>query len=98
MRRAATQRLCAAVIAAVFATASSGVAQDRAKPQYGGALEIGSEFPTLSALSWDPADWVWKLNQDTSGYFEQLVVGDLSKSVARGGPFRFVSGSWLPTE
>jgi len=98
MRHVTRRRVGAAAIAVLLATAGSGLAQDKAKPQYGGAIEIGSEYPTLSALSWDPADWVWKLNQDTSGYFEQLVVGDLSKSVTRGGPFRFVSGSWLPTE
>ena len=27
------------------------------KPLYGGAPEIGTVYVTLSALSWDPADW-----------------------------------------
>ena len=67
MRQSTTRHLCAAAIAALLATTGSGLAQDKANPQYGGTLEIGSEYPTLSALSWDPADWVWKLNQDTSG-------------------------------
>ena len=35
------------------------------KPQYGGTLEVGTMFVTLSALSWDPHDWNSKLNHDT---------------------------------
>ena len=33
-------------------------------PKYGGKLEIGTIYVTLSALSWDPADWNWKINHD----------------------------------
>jgi hypothetical protein len=42
------------------------------KPKYGGTLEIGTVYVTLSALSFDPADWNWKLNHDTGNYLEQL--------------------------
>jgi peptide/nickel transport system substrate-binding protein len=97
MKGILTKTLLAGICTVAITTAPA-LTQEKAKPQYGGSLEIGSEYPTLSALSWDPADWVWKFNQDTGAYFEQLVAGDLSKSVSRGGPFRFVSGSWLPTE
>ena len=45
------------------------VAQNAARPQYGGALEIGSVYVTLSALSWDPQDWNWKLNHDTGMFW-----------------------------
>ncbi len=36
-------------------------------PQYGGSLNIGTVVVTLAALSWDPADWSWKINHDTGG-------------------------------
>ncbi|HTE80297.1 MAG TPA: hypothetical protein VK634_06360 [Reyranella sp.] len=45
-------------------------AQAQQKPQYGGTLEIATMFYTLSALSWDPYDWNWKLNHDTSPFYE----------------------------
>jgi hypothetical protein len=35
---------------------------------------------TLSALSWDNADWNWKHNHDTGHVYEQLFAADLSKS------------------
>jgi peptide/nickel transport system substrate-binding protein len=69
-----------------------------AKPQYGGTLRVTTWAPTLSALSWDPQEWHWKLNQDTSLYLEQLFAGDLDKSVRKGGKHRFVSDAWLPSD
>ena len=74
--------------------AAGGVARDRRgarqrreaeKPQYGGTLEVGTMFVTLSALSWDPHDWNWKLNHDTGQFYEQLFAGDLDKSKKAGG-------------
>ena len=41
---------------------SIGVAEDNV--QYGGDLNVGTVNVTLSALSWDPRDWVWKANHD----------------------------------
>ena len=38
---------------------------------------------TLSALSWDPADWNWKLNHDTGQFYEQLFAADLERASAR---------------
>ena len=29
-------------------------------PQYGGELNIGTVYVTLSPLSWDAADWSWE--------------------------------------
>ena len=52
------------------------------KPLYGGALEIGTVYVTLSALSWDPADWNWKLNHDTGQFCQQLFAADLTKCAA----------------
>ena len=65
--------------------AARHAAENGDKPQYGGALEIGTVYVTLSALSWDPADWNWKLNHDTGLFYEQLFAADLSKSKQNGG-------------
>jgi peptide/nickel transport system substrate-binding protein len=67
-------------------------------PKYGGTLEIGTVFITLSALSWDPYDWNWKLNHDTGQVYEQLFAGDLSKAKRNGGPYAFTTDAWLPTD
>ena len=48
-----------------------GVAEET--PQYGGVINIGTVSITLSALSWDPTDWVWKQNHDTGMTREQLI-------------------------
>ncbi len=76
-------------IAAVAARAES--------PRYGGTLDIGTVSVTISPLSWDPADWAWKINHDTGMVREQLFAGDLSKSVRMGGPFPFIADAYLPT-
>ncbi len=73
-------------------------AQDAAKPQYGGTLEVGTMFVTLSALSWDPHDQNWKLNHDTGQFYEQLIAADLDKSVRKGGKHPFVADAYLATE
>ena len=67
-------------------------------PRYGGNLEIGTVYPTISALSFDPADFAWKLNHDVGPYLETLFSGDLSKSVRNGGKFNYKPDAWLPTE
>jgi peptide/nickel transport system substrate-binding protein len=68
------------------------------EPQYGGTLNIGTVSVTLSALSWDPADWTWKSNHDAGAMREQLLAADLDKSVRKGGPFAFRADAFLPTE
>ena len=68
------------------------------KPQYGGSLEIGTVFYTLSALSWDPADWNWKQNHDMGQFYEQLFAGDLTKAKRNGGKHPFVSDAYLPSD
>jgi peptide/nickel transport system substrate-binding protein len=68
------------------------------EPQYGGTLNVGTVSVTVSALSWDPADWTWKANHDTGMVREQLFAGDLSKSVRSGGEFPFIAEAYLPTE
>ena len=68
------------------------------EPRYGGTLNVGTVVVTLSPLSWDPADWVWKMNHDTGAYFEMLIGADLDKSVRKGGPYPFFGEAWLPTD
>ena len=68
-----------------------------AEPQYGGDLNVGTVNVTLSPLSWDPADWTWKSNHDTGAVREQLISGDLEKSVRKGGEYPFIADAYLPT-
>ena len=75
---------------------SIGVAEDNV--QYGGDLNVGTVNVTLSALSWDPRDWVWKANHDAGAVREQLFVADLSKSRRNGGKYGFVQEAYLPTD
>ncbi len=79
-----------------FAGSLSAVAND--DPQYGGTLNVGTVHVTLSALSWDPADWTWKSNHDAGNVREQLWAADLSKARSRGGTFPFVADAYIPPE
>ena len=74
---------------------ATGVQAQQQKPQHGGTLEVATMFATLSALSWDPYDWNWKLNHDTGQFYEQLIVGDLDKSQKKGGKYAFVIDAFL---
>src|SRR4051812_22855130 len=67
-------------------------------PKYGGTLDVGTVYITLSALSFDPADWNWKLNHDTGNYLEQLFAADLSKSVRNGGKDPYYLDAYLPAD
>ncbi len=67
-------------------------------PKPGGTLDVGTVYITLSALSFDPADWNWKLNHDTGNYLEQLFAADLSKSTRNGGTHPFYADAYLPTD
>ncbi|HVS64075.1 MAG TPA: ABC transporter substrate-binding protein [Thermoanaerobaculia bacterium] len=74
------------------------LAQASPTPQRGGTLEIGTIYVTISALSWDPADWNWKLNHDAGGIYEQLFAADLAQAISRGGAYPFRAEAWLPTD
>jgi peptide/nickel transport system substrate-binding protein len=89
-------RTSALVAALALAPGLAGAQAE--KPQYGGALNIGTLFITLSALSWDPADWPWKFNNDTGLMYEQLFAADLGKARHRGGKYPFVADGWLPPD
>jgi peptide/nickel transport system substrate-binding protein len=68
------------------------------EPQYGGTLDIATVNVTLSALSWDPADWTWKSNHDAGAMREQLLAADLEKSVRKGGIYPFRAEAFLPED
>ncbi len=89
-------KLSALLMAAAFALPGAGVAQE--KPQYGGTLNIGMVYVTLSPLSWDQAAWPWKFQQDTGLMYEQLFAADLSKSQRNGGQYSFRPDAWLPSD
>ena len=91
-------RLAAGSAAILLSLAMPASAQTEPKPQYGGTLEIGTVYVTLSALSFDPADWNWKLNHDTGNYLEQLFAADLSKSKKNGGKYPFYADAYLPSD
>ena len=90
--------LSSIALAGLLGAASVSAFAQAEKPQLGGTLNIGNVYVTLSPLSWDPADWAWKFGQDTGLMYEQLFVGDLSKSIRRGGKHAFVADSWLPSD
>lgn len=92
------RKLVCVAIASALAFAATGAIAQAEQPQPGGKLEIGTVYPSLSALSWDTADWNWKQNHDTGQVYEQLFTADLSKSKKNGGPYPFVADAWLPSE
>ncbi len=75
--------------------AATGAAET---PQYGGHLNVGTVYVTLTPLSWDPRDWNWKSNHDTSMVREQLFAANLDLSVKKGGSHRFVADAYIPAE
>ena len=89
-----SKRLFAAALLGSSLLAAPALAQ---KPQYGGALEVGTVNVTISALSFDPHDFAWKLNHDNLHY-ETLFAGDLDKSIRRGGKYSFRPDAWLPSD
>ena len=86
-----------ALFGAIGLAATAGAAVAEA-PKPGGTLDIGTVYVTLSALSFDPADWNWKLNHDTGNYLEQLFAADLTKSARNGGKHPFYADAYLPSD
>src|SRR5882724_10096937 len=89
------KRIAATAVLVSALVAGPASAENGGKPQYGGTLEIATMFATLSALSWDPYDWNWKLNHDTGQFYEHLIVGNLDKSVRKGGKYPFIADAYL---
>lgn len=98
MRPHLRRLLCASAMAGILATGPALAQSEGDKPQYGGTLNLGLVYVTLSPLSWDNADWPWKFQQDTGLVYEQLFAADLSKSKRNGGPYSFVPDAWLPSD
>ena len=94
----ATLRLAAASLAVTLSLATPVSAESEQPPKPGGTLEVGTVYVTLSALSWDSADWNWKHNHDTGQVYEQLFVADLSKSRRLGGKHPFYADAWIPSD
>jgi peptide/nickel transport system substrate-binding protein len=86
------------VAAAVLLSAGAASAENGEAPKYGGSVDIGTVYVTLSALSWDAHDFNWKHNHDTGLVYEQLFAADLSKSVKAGGKHPFIADAWLPSD
>jgi peptide/nickel transport system substrate-binding protein len=97
MRKGIAATALAGVLALVLVL-GAGTARADTKPQYGGTLEVGTVFVALTALSWDNADWNWKLNHDAGHFYEQLFAGDLSKAKRNGGKHAFTLDAWLPAD
>ena len=88
----------ALVVGVAMAVTAGWAAAQAEAPKYGGNLEIATAYVTLSALSWDLADWNWKQNHDTGQFYEQLFAGDLSKAKRLGGKYSFIPDAWLPSD
>ena len=90
--------LKAALLSGAMTIAAGAAVANDEKPKYGGSVEIGTVYVTLSALSWDAQDFNWKHNHDTGLVYEQLFVADLTKSVKAGGKHPFIADAWLPSD
>ncbi|MEM7080296.1 MAG: ABC transporter substrate-binding protein [Pseudomonadota bacterium] len=88
--------LLSTLIFGLSGAAAQADLKSEAKPRYGGTLNVGTVYATLSALSWDPEDWTWKANHDAGMVREQLYVADLAQAVSRGGPHKYVSEAHIP--
>lgn len=95
--RPSTLRIAAAALAVLGSSAQAQTAA-AAKPQYGGELNIGNVYVTVSPMSPDSSAWAWKHSQDTGLAYEQLFVADLTKSKRHGGKYTFTADAWLPTD
>jgi len=98
MTRCQPTRRAALALAAGLALAGPALAQKGPKPQYGGELNVGNVYYTVSPLSFDAADWTWKFNQDTGLTYEMLLAADLSKARRLGGAHDFVNDAFIPTD
>jgi len=95
----AARWLAATCFAAAVSLAAPALAQtEQPPPKSGGSLEIATVFYTLSALSWDLADWNWKQNHDAGQIYEQLFAADLTKARRLGGKHPFYAEAWIPSD
>ena len=95
MRTMALRSLAGATALGLTLAISPAGAQE--SPKYGGTLEIGTIYSTISALSWDSHDWNWKHNHDTGQVYEQLFAADIAKTKGHGGKYALISDAYIPT-
>ena len=89
----------AGATALTLSLAASAIAgPEMEPPKYGGAVEIGTVYSTISALSWDNYDYNWKHNHDTGEVYEQLFAADVSQARSRGGKATLIPDAYIPTE
>ncbi len=82
-------RLFASAFGLSVALGLASPVQAEEKPRYGGTLQVATMNRQLALLTWDPADWNWKVNHDTGQFPNELFSGDLSKSKRNGGKYPF---------
>ncbi len=95
MRKTQVLAAVAALLGGQWFSLSAGAQTD--KPQYGASLEIAAANYSVAPMSWDIADWAWKLPAD-SLQLEQLFAADLNKARSHGGKYRFLTDAWLPPD
>ena len=92
-----TPTLRAIALTGLLGAASLGAMAQAEKPQYGGTLNIGMVYVTLSPLSWDPADWAWKFGQDTGLMYEQLFASILVEGVVEAAGHKAYAKTFYTT-
>ena len=93
------RRLGAVLASAALTLPAAARAQGQAEtPQYGGTLTVCTIYCTLSALTWDLADWNWKQADDTGYFYERLFSADLSQAKHRGGKYAFRDNNYIPSD
>ena len=99
MRKHALYTFAGLGVAALALTAPAfGQSYKIETPKYGGTIELVSVYATISALSWDNADYNWKHNHDTGSVYEQLFVTDVSQFKSRGGKWTQTPDAFIPLE
>jgi peptide/nickel transport system substrate-binding protein len=98
MRRQVLQMLAGAGALSLVLSTYAATGQEMEQPKYGGAIEIGTVYASISALSWDNYDYNWKHNHDTGAVYEQLFAADVSKARSRGGKETLIPDAYIPTE
>ena len=100
MRKGASRRRCSpaslGLALALGATARHG---GHDKPQYGGTLEVGTVYVTLSALSWDPRRLELEAQPRHRPVLRAAVRRrPVEERCANGGKHPFYADAWLPTD
>lgn len=96
--RTNVKRLLPCLLVAVLIMGLQPTVSNAEAPQYGGTLQIISQYPYIPALSWDNYDWNWKHAHDTGLVLEHLLVGDLQKGPRGTNQHKFHHNAWFPPD